>query len=552
MVYDAVASKSVSEQASRERRRAPRGRHVAALLATTNAVSRRAAWLIVAATLAACQSTGSVPTRTGGAAAPAATTEKQLHVLNRVTWGANTSSARELAAAGAERYIDRQLHPAANAALPLSVQAQIDAMTISRRPLASLLAELEQRRRDALAIGDAAEKKLAQQAYQQELTRLGREAATRSILRALYSPDQLQEQMTWFWMNHFSVFQFKNNVRAMLGDYEEHAIRPHALGRFRALLGATVRHPAMLRYLDNAQNAVSRINENYARELMELHTLGVSGGYTQRDVQELARVLTGVGINIGNDEPKIRPERHGDYVRQGAFEFNPNRHDYGDKVFLGSGIKGRGLSEVDEALDRLARHPATARFVSRKLAVYFVADEPPQALVERMAQAFLASDGDIAATMRVMLRSDEFVASLGRKFKDPVHYVISAVRLAYDERPILSTAPMMNWLNRMGQGLYNRQTPDGYPLTQDAWASAGQMTTRFEIARAIGSGSAGLFRTEGAQPIDKPAFPQLSNPLYHQALQKTLGPETLKALEQAASPQEWNTFLLSSPEFMLR
>jgi uncharacterized protein (DUF1800 family) len=515
------------------------------------AVSRRIACLIVAATLAACQSTGSAPTL-NGAAASADTTERQLHVLNRVTWGANTSSARELAATGAERYIDRQLRPAQRPVLPPSVQAQVDALTISQRPLDVLLAELEQRRRDALAIGDAADKKLAQQAYQQELTRLGREAATRALLRALYSPDQLQEQMTWFWMNHFSVFQFKNNVRAMLGDYEEHAIRPHALGRFRALLGATARHPAMLRYLDNAQNAANRINENYARELMELHTLGVGGGYTQLDVQELARILTGVGINIGSDTPKIRPERQGDYVRQGAFEFNPNRHDYGDKVFLGKTIKGQGLGELDEALDRLARHPSTARFVSRKLAVYFVADDPPQALVERMAHAFQASDGDIAATMRVMLRSDEFAASLGRKFKDPVHYVISAVRLAYDERPILSPAPMMTWLNRMGQGLYNRQTPDGYPLTQDAWASAGQMTTRFEIARAIGSGSAGLFRTEGAQGVDTPAFPQLSSPLYHQALQKTLGPETLKALEQAASPQEWNTFLLSSPEFMLR
>jgi uncharacterized protein (DUF1800 family) len=511
---------------------------------------RRVALLVVAVTLAACQSAG--PRLIGGSAKTPDTPEKQLQVLNRVTWGANTSSARDLAATGAERYIDQQLRPASNTPLPAAVQAQIDGLTISKRPLDPLLAELEQQRRDALAIGDAEQKKTAQQAYQQELTRLGRESATRAILRALYSPNQLQEQMTWFWMNHFSVFQFKNNVRAMLGDYEEQAIRPHALGRFRALLGATARHPAMLRYLDNEQNAANRINENYARELMELHTLGVSGGYTQRDVQELARILTGVGINVARDAPKVRPERQADYVRQGVFEFNPNRHDYSDKVFLGQTIKGRGLGEVDEALDRLARHPATARFVSRKLAVYFVADEPPQALVERMAQVFQASDGDIAATLRLMLRSDEFAASLGRKFKDPMHYVISAVRLAYDERPILSTAPVINWLNRMGQGLYNHQTPDGYPLTQDAWASAGQMTTRFEIARAIGSGSAGLFRIEGAQPVDKPAFPQLSNPLYHQSLQKTLGPETLKALEQAGSPQEWNTFLLSSPEFMLR
>jgi len=151
---------------------------------------------------------------------------------------------------------------------------------------------------DALTLDDA--KKTAQQAYQQELSRLQREAATRHLLRALYSPHQVQEQMTWFWLNHFSVHQGKGNVRAMLGDYEENAIRAHALGNFRDLLGAVASHPAMLRYLDNDQNAAGRINENFARELLELHTLGVNGGYVQRDVQELARVLTGHGINASS------------------------------------------------------------------------------------------------------------------------------------------------------------------------------------------------------------------------------------------------------------
>jgi uncharacterized protein (DUF1800 family) len=133
-----------------------------------------------------------------------------------------------------------------------------------------------------------------------------------------------------------------------------------------------------------------------------------------------------------------------------------------------------------------------------------------------------------------------------------VHYVISAVRLAYDDKPILNAAPVINWLNRLGQGLYNRETPDGYPLTQAAWASPGQMTSRFEVARAIGSGSAGLFRSEGPEPAERPAFPQLSNALYYRSLHTTLGPETRKALDQAATPQDWNTFLLSSPEFMTR
>jgi uncharacterized protein (DUF1800 family) len=259
-----------------------------------------------------------------------------------------------------------------------------------------------------------------------------------------------------------------------------------------------------------------------------------------------------VGLNLGSNVPKLAAARQGLYVRQGLFEFNPNRHDFSDKTFLGQTVKGRGLDEVEEALDRLARHPSTARFISRKLAVYFTADEPSPALVEHMAQSFRSSDGDIAATLRSMFRSPEFTASLGRKFKDPVHYVMSAVRLAYDDKPILNTGPVINWLNRLGQGLYNRETPDGYPLTQAAWASPGQMTTRFEVARAIGSGSAGLFRSEGPQPTERPAFPQLSNALYYQSFHTTLGPETKKALDQAASPQDWNTFLLSSPEFMTR
>jgi len=482
----------------------------------------------------------------------AETPEARLHLLNRVTWGANGSSARRIEAVGTRAFLDEQLRPAPKPPLPPAVQAQIDALTISQKPFTDLVREVEQQRRDAVAIKDPEERKAAQKAYQQELTRLGREAATRSILRALYSPAQLQEKMTWFWMNHFNVFQFKSYVRATVGDYEENAIRPHALGRFRALLGATARHPAMLRYLDNVQNAANRVNENYARELMELHTLGVSGGYTQRDVQELARILTGVGVNLIGEPRKIAAARERLYVRDGVFEFIPGRHDFGDKVFLGRTIKGAGLRETEQALDMLARHPATARHVSRKLAVYFVADDPLSALVERMAATFRSSDGDIAAVLRTMFGSPEFAASAGRKFKDPVHYVMSAVRLAYDERAILNAQPVIGWLNRMGQGLYTRQTPDGFSLTRDDWVSPGQMTTRFEIARAIGSGSAGLFRTAGPEPLEAPAFPQLSNALYFQAIQKTLGPATLKALDQARSPQEWNTYLLSSPEFMNR
>jgi uncharacterized protein (DUF1800 family) len=358
--------------------------------------------------------------------------------------------------------------------------------------------------------------------------------------------------MTWFWLNHFSVHQAKGNLRAMLGDYEEHAIRAHALGSFRDLLGAVAAHPAMLRYLDNDQNAAGRINENYARELMELHTLGVDAGYSQRDVQELARVLTGVGVNLSASNPPVKKELQAFYVRRGLFEFNPARHDFGDKVLLGQPVKGKGLAEVNDALDRLAAHPATARFVSHRLALYWLDDTPPAALVQRMAQRFEASHGDIAATLDLLFNSPEFAAAAGKKFKDPMRYVVSAVRLAYDQKAVLNVGPMLNWLGRMGEPLYGRATPDGYPLIGSAWDSPGQMATRFEIAKAIGSGSAGLFKTDGPQPQERNAFPQLSNALYYQSIARTLAPATAKALDQAASPQEWNSFLLSAPEMMFR
>ncbi len=472
-------------------------------------------------------------------------------LLNRLTWGMNSSTMQQAGNLGLSRYMEQQFHPD-TARLPEPIQAQINAMTITQRSLEQLVQDMEQKRKTSDAIKDNAEKKMAQQAYQKELNLLVREAATRSLLRAIYSSNQLQEQMTWFWMNHFSVHQGKHNLRVMLGDYEEHAIRSHALGKFRDLLAATVHHPVMLRYLDNDQNAVNHINENYARELMELHTLGVNGGYTQKDVQELAHILTGVGVNLGTDPPKIKKELQAQYVRQGLFEFNPNRHDYGDKQLLGNKVQGRGLAELDEALDLLSRHPSTAHFVSRKLAVFFVSDNPSVELVERLSQVFLKSDGDIAATLQALFESTEFTQSLGHKFKDPMHYVVSAVRLAYDDKPILNADPMINWLSRMGEPLYGRQTPDGYSLVEADWASSGQMTTRFEIAKAIGSGSAGLFKTDGPQAQERPAFPQLANALYFQSMQKKLSPVTRQALEQAGSPQEWNTFLLSSPEMMNR
>lgn len=518
--------------------------------ATRQLATQAISCVAIAATLALAACAG-VPA-SGKMPTSGETGDSALPLMNRITWGANPASMQQMRALGLAGYLDQQLRQDVNAPLPPPIAAQIAGLRISQVPLAQLVADMEAQRKAVDAITSDDDKKAAQQAYQQAMNQLGKEAATRSLLRDLYSPKQLQEQMTWFWANHFSVHLYKHNLRAMVGDYEEQAIRPHALGRFRDLLGATVHHPAMLRYLDNEQNAAGRLNENYARELMELHTLGVDGGYSQKDVQELARVLTGLGVSLGANQPKIKRELQDQYQRQGLVEFNPNRHDYGEKTLLGETIKASGPGEVEEALDRLCRQPATARFISRKLADYFVGDAPPAALVERMAQTFLKSDGQIAATLATLFRSPEFTASLGQKFKDPTHYVVSAVRLAYDDKPILNAGPMLGWLNRMGQPLYGRQTPDGYAMNEAAWASPGQMTTRFEIAKAIGTGSAGLFRSDGPQPVERAAFPQLANALYYQAIKSTLRLPTQQALDQAVSPQEWNTFLLASPEFMYR
>jgi uncharacterized protein (DUF1800 family) len=477
-----------------------------------------------------------------------------LALIGRMTWGVNSSVAAQFLAVGRDRWLDDQLHPPPKDRLPAAAQAMVNAMPIATKPVAETAMSLAAQSRAANQVEDIEQKKAAQQAYQQAMNDAARQAATRSLLRDLYSPDQLREKMTWFWFNHFNVLQGKSDIRATIGDYEERALRPYALGRFRDLLEATVKHPAMLRYLDNAENARGHINENYAREIMELHTMGVGSGYTQEDVQELARILTGVGVNFQPDGPKPAgpapaPPPAG-YIRAGLFEFNPNRHDIAPKRFLGHVIEGGGFAEVEQALDLLARQPATANHVCQQLATYFVADTPPPAPVQRMAQTFQRTDGDIASVLALMFRSPEFNAAPRSKYKDPMQFVLSAVRLAYDDKVVLNPGPILGWLGRLAQGLYNHETPDGYAMTAAPWTGPGQMAVRFEIARQIGANSAGLFKPPGPDAVDHPAFPQIQNALYFTSLQQTLSVPTRAALDQAVSPQDWNTLFLSSPEFM--
>lgn len=472
-----------------------------------------------------------------------------LATIDRVTWGLDERSVEAVSRVGLKRWLQDELHPPSAPRLPPEVQARIDALPISQRPMAEWVSDVDVKSKANRQVKDPEQKHAAQSKIEDEMSDLANQARAISILRDLYSSNQLQERMTWFWDNHFSVYSEKPNLRILIGDYEGGAIRPHALGRFRDLLEATLRHPAMLQYLDNVDNAAGHVNENYAREIMELHTMGVGSGYTQKDVEELARILTGVGVDLNPEPPKLKPEHAGDLVRDGLFEFNPDRHDYGDKVLLDHRIAGSGYDEVRQALEILCHEPATARHVSKAIATYFVGDEPPPRLVDRMAERFRRSDGDIAAVLDTLFASPEFKASLGHQMKDPVEYVLSAIRLTYGATPILNPKPAQDWMARLGEGLFGRVTPDGYPLDGESWSAPGQMAARFEIARLIGANSAGLFRAPGAS-ADAPAFPQLQNGLYFAYLDQGLSAPTRQSLGQAISSADWNTLFLSSPEFM--
>src|SRR3984957_7798359 len=269
---------------------------------------------------------------------------EDIQWLDRVAYGASTATVDEYLKLGRRRFLNEQLHPQ-DLPLPEPAADQIAALDISHSNAGGLLAAVYKEQQRINALPDETQKQTDRKALNDRGNKLAYEAARSEILHALYSPAQLQEQLTWFWLDHFSVFQYKANDAWLVGDYADHAIRSHALGHFRDLVMATLTHPAMLQYLDNAQNAAGHINENYARELMELHTLGVTAGYSQHDVQELARVLTGVGV-AGPEPPHLRPELRGLYLREGVFEFNPARHDFGSKVLLGRPLTHRGFAEV--------------------------------------------------------------------------------------------------------------------------------------------------------------------------------------------------------------
>jgi len=501
---------------------------------------------------------GALPAAARADAAPL--THDDVVWLRRASFGIDSATLARYRQLGRQGWLDAALADRDDR-LPPAIQQQIDGYEAIATPPLELLTSYRDQLRQVKAMPDGDAKLAAKKAAQIHGRTLLRQAQEAELLHAIYGSNPLKEQMVWFWLNHFSIYGNKGPVRLLAADYEEHVIRPHALGKFRDLVMATLKSPAMLVFLDNAQNAKGKINENYARELMELHTLGVHAGYTQQDVQQLAAILTGVGVagpqarRFGGGFGRFGRMPPG-AIRDGLFAFYPARHDDGDKTFLGQPIRGGGFDEVERAVDLIVRQPACAQFVSRELAEYFVADQPPQALVDAMAHTFQRTDGDIAAVLRTMFTSREITATAGTKFKDPMQFLVSAMRFSLDGQPITNATPLAAALVQMGEPLYGRITPDGWPLDNASWSGSGQMAKRFDIAGYIGTGRTRLFTPEGTlgrmPPGERPTPPALNGPLFAQTMAPWLSPHTRDALAQAKSPAEWNTFLLSSPDFNTR
>ena len=474
----------------------------------------------------------------GAAPATPLATKAEFDLVNRLTWGATPADLREVRRVGAAAWVDAQLGP--ERPLPPSVQAQLDSLPLTDGPIGAKVIELDRIRFAATRVTDPEQRKTLYAPYRDGWSALQKQAVSRSLIRDLASPDQLRQQLTWFWFNHFNIRGAAGTQAMLVGDYEE-TIRVRALGKFCDLVRATLKHPAMIVYLNNAANTVEKGNENYARELMELHTLGIGTGYTQGDVQTLARVLTGVGVDLKAWPPAPAPSNG---LRDGLFVFDPTKHDGASKTLLGRKLRGKGFAEVEEATALLCRHPATAQRVATRLAKYFVADAPPPALVTKLAATFTATDGDIAAVMRALIAAPEFGASLGTLYKDPQHYVLSAARLVLDGRPPADVTHLAQSLGRLGQARFARATPDGYPLESDNWNASGQLATRFQIAGRFGRGVPGLIAT-GPEAIDL-------KPMQAAGIYATLAPATREVLGESRVAAEWTALFLSSPEFMRR
>jgi uncharacterized protein (DUF1800 family) len=540
----------------------------------------RAVYLIAILGMAGCAAN---PRPASFSGPPPLDARAAAHLLNRTTFGPRPGDIERVQAMGLRAYLEEQLHPEAIA--DESVQprlAPLTALTLSPRSFATdysfpMVAARREFTNTQKLSGDGAKlpylrwhllpiaamslpgsekpvSVLQQSAVTPEELRFQREnqqvfeaLQAQKLLRAVYSERQLQEVLTDFWFNHFNVDASKIEDRPVMVEYERDVIRRHVFGRFRDLLGATARSPAMLFYLDNwlsaapptapkprpgrparptpAPIAAGRgLNENYGRELMELHTLGVDGGYTQRDVVEVARCFTGWTMKNPHDGL--------------GFAFNDKMHDHGAKRVLGHKIKaGRGIEDGEEVLDILARHPATARFIATKLARRFVSDDPPEALVDRAARTFRRTDGDLREVMRTILTSPEFFApaAVHAKMKSPFEFVASALRAT--SATITNVRSFVGTIAAMGEPLYQCQPPTGYGDRSAIWVNTGSLVSRLNFALGLAANGVNAAKVDIASLV-RP---------------DDLSPATRAAIESPQAPPATRAgLLLGSPEFQRR
>jgi uncharacterized protein (DUF1800 family) len=470
---------------------------------------------------------------------------KVLHLLNRLSLGISPGDVDRVQSIGIDKYIQQQLNPETISESAILTDRLAKLETINLSPV-----ELFQRYNPNRQVNGQQPAQEIKKVQQQQAKQVTNEAIEARLWRSIYSQRQLQEVMVDFWYNHFNVYADKGIDRLWVGTYEREAIRPNALGKFRNLLGATARHPAMLFYLDNWQNSAPNatnkgrfrgLNENYARELMELHTLGVDGGYKQDDIVTLAKIFTGWGF-----------KQPGQKIPDGySFQFNATRHDFSNKLFLDRSIAGSGIAEGDRALDILSKHPSTARQISFKLAQYFVADNPPKSLIDKLSKRFIATDGDIKLVLTTLFDSPEFWDSkyYGAKFKTPYQYAISSIRSTGMD--VNNVKPLNDFLKQLGMSIYGCPTPNGYKNTQEAWLNPDSMTRRINYAANLANGKLPISAsiTTAANTLPTSQMVKI-DPV---ALATTLGNNFSTRTQQAlssSSPEIRSALILGSPEFM--
>ena len=457
--------------------------------------------------------------------------EAAEHLLGRLSFGARPGAVEKVLAIGLEKWVQQQLEQAAPDTELEKKLSGYDALSLDNETIvntylnAGQVVRMMQRNgtlsKDSMAKLEKADYrkdllKLMQEKGLKPPQELNRQLVAQKLIRAVYSENQLQEVMTDFWFNHFNVSITKGQSQPFVLTYERDAIRPHTLGKFESLLKATAQHPAMLHYLDNASSRsdnndmnqrvkkmlpansklkkAAGLNENYAREVMELHTLGVDGGYVQADVTEVARALTGWTVRpmmkdgYGERLAKMQQSKLGKKMAttEGDFLFLAVRHDQQEKTVLGKKYPSNGgLNEGLEVLHQLATHPSTAKFICKKIATRFVCDTPSASLVSTMSDVFTKTGGDIKQTMIAMLNSREFWKKevLRSKIKSPFELVVSAIRATNAD---LRNANQLNdWCTRMGQKLYGYAAPTGFPDKASFWVNTGSLLNRMNFGLAI-------------------------------------------------------------------